>query len=252
LFFEPQPTPYDLHFMVGNVPVRVHPLFWVVTVLLGTSGGTQPVNVGLWLVAVFVSILVHELGHDLAFRYYGIHSHVVLHAMGGLAVPDTMYSGRGQTRSWFSDVVIAFAGPAAGFLLAALICAALYASGGGVGFPKDELLPIPQPLFPNRPNVYAWLLVFRFLEINILWGFLNLLPIFPLDGGQISAAILRKANPHDGMRQALMLSIGTAIGMALLVFVKLDDKFMGIFFAFMAYNSYQILQAVGGGRGGWR
>src|SRR5262245_17621863 len=90
LFAEPQPTNYDLHFRVAGVPVRVHPLFWLVTVILGAGGGRfDPVPVGLWVVAVFISILVHELGHVAAFRYYGVGSHVVLHAFGGLAVADS-------------------------------------------------------------------------------------------------------------------------------------------------------------------
>lgn len=251
-FAEPQPTQYDLNFMIGDVPVRVHPMFWLMTVLLGASN-PQPILVGLWVVAVFISILVHEFGHVLAFRYFGMRSHVVLQAMGGLAIPDTMSANYGRQRNWISDIAIAFAGPAAGFAFAALICVVLKVSGGDVMLVKidrSDLIPMLMPV--GLPTEYSYLFVFRLLEINIFWGLLNLLPVFPLDGGQIAAAVLRKANPHDGLRQALMLSVGTAIGMAVLALVKMESTYMAMFFGFMAYNSYQILQSLGGGRSGWR
>ncbi len=250
-FAEPQPTQYDLNFMVGSVPVRAHPMFWLVTILMG-SRNPEPISIGLWVVAVFVSILVHEFGHVLAFRYYGIHSHVVLQAMGGLAVPDTMSAGYGRRRDWISDIIISFAGPAAGFFLAGLVCAIVVAAGGRIIVVRVFDV-IPFPAVAGIESEHLFYFVLNMLFINIFWGLINLLPIFPLDGGQISAAVLRQANPQGGMRQSLMLSVGTAAGMALLVYVRLQDTFMAIFFAFMAFNSYQILQAfTGGGRGGWR
>jgi stage IV sporulation protein FB len=256
LFFaEPPPTQYDLRFMVGSVPVRVHPMFWLVTVLLGASD-RAPVDVLLWVIAVFVSILVHEFGHVFAFRFYGIHSHVVLQAMGGLAVPDMMLGSR-RRQDWVSEIVIAFAGPAAGFLLAALVCALVVAAGGQIDdahkYLEGELfkwMPFPYPA-GIESNVLRRLAIYM-LFINIFWGLINLLPIFPLDGGRISAAVLSVLNPVDGRTQAFVLSIVVAVGMAILVYTQLHDTFMAIFFAFMAYSNYQILQAMGGGRGGWR
>jgi len=250
LFFaEPPPTQYDLRFMVGSVPVRVHPMFWLVTVLLGATGQT-PINVLIWVIAVFVSILVHEFGHVFAFRYYGIHSHVVLQAMGGLAVPDMMLSTR-RRQDWISEVVIAFAGPAAGFLFAALVCVAVIAAGGQIREARVfGWMPFPYADGIHSPELFQ--LVMDLLQINIFWGLINLLPIFPLDGGRISAAVLSATNPQDGRRQAFVLSVVVAIGMAILVYAKLQDTYMAIFFAFMAYTNYQFLQAMGGGRGGYR
>lgn len=254
-FAEPAPTQYDLRFMIGHVPVRVHPLFWLVTILLGAHSGT-PRDVAIWVIAVFISILVHELGHVMAFQYYGIRSHVVLHAMGGLAVPDMMLSTR-RRQDWVSEVVIAFAGPGAGFLLAALVCALVVAAGGHIvdsrNYVDDGLLrwmPFPLPVGIRSEPLFR--LVFDILQINIFWGLINLLPIFPLDGGQISSAVMSAANPMDGRRQSFVVSIVVAAGMGILIYAYLHDTFMAIFFAFMAYNNYQILQAMGGGRGGWR
>ena len=75
LLGEPPRTGGDLNFQLFGIPVRVHPLFWLIAVLLGISGDPQPAEILLWVVAVFVSILVHELGHALTMRAFG---HVAL------------------------------------------------------------------------------------------------------------------------------------------------------------------------------
>ncbi|HYH69138.1 MAG TPA: site-2 protease family protein, partial [Urbifossiella sp.] len=130
LFAEPERTAYDLNFRLFRFPVRVHPWFWLVTLIFG-SNRFHPDHPGFilaWIAVVFVSILVHELGHALAFRAFGVGSHVVLHSFGGLAVPWDNLRGRGQR------IVVALAGPAAGFLLAA----AVWASNASAGWVRPE------------------------------------------------------------------------------------------------------------------
>jgi hypothetical protein len=61
LFQVPPPTRYDLRFNLAGFPVRVHPLFWLIAVLLGYSSG-DPLQILIWVVVVFVSILIHEMG----------------------------------------------------------------------------------------------------------------------------------------------------------------------------------------------
>ena len=76
---EPNRTPYDLNFRLFGFPVRIHPLFWLGAVLLG--GWTFDLGLeyaAIWVAVVFVSILVHELGHAIAFRTFGVDSHIVL------------------------------------------------------------------------------------------------------------------------------------------------------------------------------
>lgn len=57
-------TPYDLRFQLLGMPVRVHPLFWLVAAMLGWRNENIPL-VLIWVGCVFVSILVHEYGHGL-------------------------------------------------------------------------------------------------------------------------------------------------------------------------------------------
>ena len=68
LFTEPNRTPYDLRFNLFGIPVRVHPLFWLVAAILGAGSDPDPIELLLWIGTVFVSILIHEMGHALAAR----------------------------------------------------------------------------------------------------------------------------------------------------------------------------------------
>ena len=71
LLAEPTETRFDLAFTLFGVPVRVHPLFWAFMGLFGAMQmrgqplASMLVSLGLWLVAVFISLLVHEMGHAL-------------------------------------------------------------------------------------------------------------------------------------------------------------------------------------------
>ena len=73
LIGEPARTQGDLNFQIGGIPVRVTPWFWIIAVLLGwsSSNNGNPRLLLTWVLAVFASIMIHELGHALAFRYYG-------------------------------------------------------------------------------------------------------------------------------------------------------------------------------------
>ncbi len=78
-----------LAFRIGDIPVRVDTTFWVIMGLFGVQratvgGGIDIALVVEWIVLVFVGILVHELGHAVAFRSFGRTPSVVLYGMGGL------------------------------------------------------------------------------------------------------------------------------------------------------------------------
>ena len=248
LLNEPSQTQYDLHFHVLGIPVRIHPFFWVGALLLGLRANSKPVDMLFWIGAVFFSILIHELGHALAARYFGWQPHITLHGFGGLASYQPTY--RNPTR----EILITLAGPVAGFLFAASIIGVIVASGHAVSFDWDfdSVLPIRWEFFQSRQ---ANLLVLDLLFINIFWGLVNLLPVFPLDGGQIAREVLGLVSPRDGLRQSLWLSIVTAAVVAILAFTKLGDQFLAFFFGYLAYLSYQSLQTnfgPGGGLGGFR
>ncbi len=81
----PAPAPKRSHFSLGGIPVRVEPAFFIIIAILGYNPYRPSVPGVLWWVAIaFVSILVHELGHAVAFRLYGVRPSITLHGMGGL------------------------------------------------------------------------------------------------------------------------------------------------------------------------
>ena len=92
LISEPQQSSYDWQFRLLGFSVRVHWLFWVLVAALGYSqargwhmlftfremNSNFAVLLLLWVFTAFASILIHELGHALAFRFFGVESHIVL------------------------------------------------------------------------------------------------------------------------------------------------------------------------------
>jgi stage IV sporulation protein FB len=246
LFQVPPPTRYDLRFNLAGFPVRVHPLFWLIAVLLGYSSG-DIVQILVWVVVVFISILVHELGHALAFRRYGLASQIVLHFAGGLTVPEsTLWGSRWANVALGpnQNIFISLAGPGAGFLLAASVIVGVLIAGGSIittrllGF-----IPLPGfAILPFGSNVLN-MFVTALLWVNIFWGIINLLPVYPLDGGSVTRNVLIQADPVDGVRKSLWVSVIAGALIALVAFFFLRSLYMAFLFGFLAFQSYQSLQA---------
>ncbi len=247
LLFQPPPsTRYDLRFNLLGIPVRVHPLFWLVALLLGSSSRSI-VLILIWILAVFVSILIHELGHALAFRRYGQPSYIVLHFSGGLTVPESLSWGGMSANVGFSpnqNIFISLAGPFAGFLMAGLIAVGVVISGGSI-ITTYLLGFIPLPVSATLPFGGGILssLVTTMLWINIFWGLINLMPVYPLDGGNVARYLLLQADPRDGVRKSLWLSVIAGGLVALAGFFFLGSVYMAVLFGFLAFQSYQSLQA---------
>ena len=129
MFQEPGRTQYDLNFNLFGFPVRVHPGFFVISILFGQGaislGSRLGLNAGVSLLVIivvfFLSILIHELGHTFAFRMYGVRSSVCLYWLGGLAIPDR--SSRRLTSN--QQIVVSLAGPAFGLLFGAVLVLSL-------------------------------------------------------------------------------------------------------------------------------
>jgi stage IV sporulation protein FB len=245
LFQVPPPTRYDLNFRLAGFPVRVHPLFWLIAVLLGYSSGNI-LQILIWVLVVFVSILVHELGHALAFRRYGLSSQIVLHFAGGLTIPEsTLWGSRWANVALGpnQNIFISLAGPGAGFMLAALVIVLIVVSGGSI-ITTRLLGFIPFPGFAVLPfggNLLS-LFVTGLLWVNIFWGFINLMPVFPLDGGSVTRNVLLQADPADGVRKSLWVSVIAGVLIALAAFFFLRSLYMAVLFGFLAFQSYQSLQ----------
>jgi membrane-associated protease RseP (regulator of RpoE activity) len=214
----PEPTPYDLRFRFLGIPVRVHPLFWLATAVLGLGGGDEQLGpILIWVGCVFVSILVHEYGHGLVARLFRYRPSIVLYGMGGLCAYEI------ERQAPWQRLAVLVAGPGAGLLL------------GAIALGVDFLV---------RPQGSIGIRVVWYLEtINLFWSLVNLLPIWPLDGGQITGVVLTKFNRYKGLNWTHVISLITAALLAMFVFIYVKDMFLGFFFALFALINYQILQA---------
>ncbi|WP_145415690.1 site-2 protease family protein [Planctomycetes bacterium K23_9] len=263
LLQEPPASQYDLRFNAFGFPVRIAWTFWLGALVIGfdfvrgmdmafgeESPGMGPLLI-LWTAALFLSILIHELGHAFAFRHQGIHSSIVLYHFGGLATPvASMIPGRSIGRlTPKQDLWITFAGPLIQLAAAAVIMFGLKALGYEVAALKTlpAGLDVLSEYFPGErienPALFAF--TFFFVFPSIVWALLNLLPVWPLDGGHIMRSIVLLTGGDES--QSLWISVGAA-GLLAAYALTHGQTFMGIFFAMFAVQSFQMLQQ----RGGWR
>ncbi len=234
---EPAHSKLDVHFRIGRIPGRVHWSFWLFAALLGiVNPHASLVTVSLWIAAVFTSIVAHELGHALAAQAYGMAPRIVLYGMGGVAVY------RPVRKSWISRVVIAAAGPGAGFLLAGLIVVCGVAMGYAVRLDPFDFRVGSGTLIDGRMGLFVRDMLF----VNVFWGLLNLLPIQPLDGGNITATILARTNPQRALERSFQISMYVSLAVMATMLVIFNSVFMTVMFAALAYSSYNTLTQIKG------
>ncbi|MBL9152227.1 MAG: site-2 protease family protein [Verrucomicrobiales bacterium] len=204
-----------IQFTLLGYPVRVHWTFWLVSAMMSGAFSMQGremfLHLLLWTVAVFVSILWHELGHAQAYRKYGGHAEILLYSMGGLCSG----TGRGGfTRH--ESMWISAAGPAASIFLFGIVLAVAWFT------PLAQQSRIGAEMIGNL------------LWINGFWTVVNLLPVMPLDGGQIFQAFMSNKNPRVVPYVGMAVAIGVAIAGLFYGLI-----FMAIFFGFLAHSNWE-------------
>jgi membrane-associated protease RseP (regulator of RpoE activity) len=204
-----------IRFKLLGFPITIEPFFWLIIALLGgvfRADSPQAVLLLLvWMLVVLVSILVHELGHALAGRRYGATPEIRLHGFGGMAV---MHGGR---FSRLQSLVVSAAGPAFGFALGVLVLLIYLGAFRG----RELSLELG----------YA---ITMLLYVNFFWTLVNLLPILPLDGGQIFRDL---AGPQ---RAGLVrwVSVIFAVGVALWA-LQAGMIFLGLIVGYLGFVNFQ-------------
>jgi Zn-dependent protease len=208
-------------FHIGSIPVDVHPWFFLTAAMLGAAPGVKVVGLVLWVAVVFVGVLLHELGHAIAGKAFGLEPMIDLLAFGGL----TSWRGGGRRAiSTARQIAISVAGPFVGIAIGAL--ALLY-----MKVRADE------PMSPTQAQLVA-----DVMWVNLAWGILNLLPILPLDGGNVLFAVAQRVTNGHGERPARMISLATALLVALYALSRgsmVNAMFAGLF----ALQNFQALRA---------
>lgn len=205
-----------LRFSLFAIPVEVQPFFWISLVILGGAIGadtaTKIFEVVLFVMAGFISILVHELGHALTARSFGASTSITLQAFGGFAA----YAGVSMNR-WQRFLVTA-AGPVIQIVLGLAVLLLIYN-------------------LPDQNN-YGIQFLEDLMSISIVWAILNLLPVLPLDGGQMLNAILGPARIRITLWTTIIVAISVGVGMFLLFRDPLFPIFLGMF----AWQAFQALK----------
>jgi stage IV sporulation protein FB len=211
-------------FRLFRVPFEVAGSFWLGCLLLSGLGTDISTTAGIidlvvWVACVFLSIVVHELGHALAGRAFGLEPAVLLYAMGGV----TYRFGAALPRA--KSIVVSLAGPAFGFgLFAVALGLSAFASGN------------EHPWFDRSTLTGQGVMsgIGYLLFINLIWTLFNLLPILPLDGGQVF---------RDLMGPRLMRVtriVGGLVAIAVCVWAAMSRQyFIALFLGYLAFLNFK-------------
>ena len=207
-----------IQFSILGIPVRVEPWFWITMAFIG--GGLHAVNstdillVLVFVFAGFLSIIIHELGHALTIRKYGLPAAITLRAFGGYA---SFPAGKLDRKQSF---VVTAAGPALQFVFGVL----LIVLAPSISIPEGSLfLPFLRDLI--------W--------VSIAWSILNCLPVYPMDGGQMMAAILGPKKQHN----VHLISSIVAVIIGVAGYLYFSTILLPIFMALFAWQNWQSYQA---------
>ena len=210
-----------LRFRFGPFPVTVYVSFLVVAAFLAylwTGAGSLSTRDAVplllaYIAVVFVSVLVHELGHALVGRAFGGAPEIRLEGFGGVTYP------RLQERpSAWKQVVLSIAGPVAGLGLG------LLATVVGRAFPPEPGSPVASIL-----DLIQW--------TSVGWAVLNLLPVLPLDGGHVLQALLEGVRRRPSFTLASWISALVAAAVAICGWFILRAPFLTVWFALFAMNN---------------
>jgi Zn-dependent protease len=201
-----------------GVPVRFHFTFVLLIVFLtvmGAGGNQSNLMYVLYIVGLFASVILHELGHAFVGRQYGVKTlEIVMFPIGGLARLEK--NPKPSQELW-----IALAGPFVNILIAGALLGYLYF--------RHQLVDIQTLFDPTDSNLAE-----RIAIGNLILAGFNLLPAFPMDGGRVLRAILaRNQSEDEATRKAAWAGRMLAIGMGL--YGLLSMQFMLVFIAFFVY-----------------
>jgi Zn-dependent protease len=217
-----------LKFKVGPFPVQVYPWFFISAVLLGSASGYGfDWTMLVWIAVVFISVLVHELGHAVVGRALGGRPEIRLEAFGGVTYPQ-LRQRPGPGRQF----ILSLAGPVAGLLLGAACYGLVRAA----------------PPAPGSP--VAWTMG-QFIWVSAVWAIFNLLPILPLDGGQMMLAVVEAVRRKPSVALASWISVAVAIGVAVFRVLRFGpDIYFIAWCGFFAFQNFARARAAAAARPG--
>lgn len=195
----------------GRIPLAIHPFFWVFAALIGWLNSGTLMGAFIWIGIIVVSVVFHEFGHALTAVFFKQKARIQLIALGGVT------SFEGPKLKFWQQFAITFNGPLFGFFLF------LFAT-----------------LLLQLPNSH-WPLLTKILKAtqiaNLFWTVINLLPVLPLDGGQLLRIILEANFGVSGFKVSLLLGAIIA-GLLSFYFFMMQAFLIGSFFFLFGFQSF--------------
>ncbi len=232
---------------VAGVTVRIHVLALLLAVTLlvrsliaDSSGGAATAfdlpHTAFLLAILFCLVLAHEIGHVTACRLVGgTADEILIWPLGGLAMA-------APPPRWQADLITALGGLAVNALVGIATALSL---GLLVGWKPEVLLPNPV-----RPVAFASLsgrveeALFLVHWLNLLLFVFNLLPIFPMDGGQALRAVLSRGRPPvEATRLAARTGLVGSLLLCVAAFVQ-DSMMVAAVGAFGAWTCWSTLRRI--------
>ena len=214
------PFPIMISFQFAGIPVRIEPWFWITLFFLGgglhITGSQDLIYTGLFMLAGFMSIFVHELGHALTVNRFGLPSAIRLVAFGGVAIHPDGVLNRKQT------FLVSAAGPGVQAIL------------GIIAVVVSSYLPMPE-------HSLLRVLLFYLVWISFIWAGFNCMPVFPLDGGQMLATVLGEKRK----RWLFITGMAFAAGMGVLAYLYIGSWVIPLFMAYFVWINWQGFQKEG-------
>jgi stage IV sporulation protein FB len=195
----------------GRIPITIYPTFWLFAGLIGYFNSLSLVGTLIWVGIIFVSVLFHEFGHALTALLFGQAPRIELVALGGLTYHN------GQKLPFWKQFFIVLDGPLFGFILVILATILLQFSALSQGM-------IGSVISLTR-------------IVNLFWTIVNLLPVMPLDGGQLLRVVLERIFGLKGFKYAIVTSMVIATGISLFFFLT-QAFLVGALFFLLAFQSY--------------
>lgn len=226
---------------ISNIPVYVHwsfPLIILYFVYHGWQEGLDAAGLA-WLVGfvlvLFTCVLLHELGHSLSARRYGIDTEdITLLPIGGLA------RLQGMPKKPIQEIVVALMGPMVNVVIALLLILFFWLSPYPFLEPLNEL-ENAGGLNINQANFLPLLLL-----TNIGLVLFNCVPAFPMDGGRVFRALLSiPMNRVKATRIASYVGQAFAVGFAIFSFMGESSPFLmliAVFIFIAAASEYRMVK----------
>jgi Zn-dependent protease len=204
-------------FSLFNIPVRVHWSFSLLiffVIYVGKTRDASWLNIGLFglfVFALFVCVLLHEFGHALSAKYFGVATHdITILPIGGMARLTKL------PENPVHEFIVAIAGPAVNLVIFILLSIFLY-STYHLAFDTNDLLHFKSNRIIIDPTASFFA---SLLHANLILAIFNMLPAFPLDGGRVLRALL--SVPLGRVKAtALAVFVGQALAIGFFIYTLL-------------------------------